>query len=239
MARAFVSARQPWTCGSGVSIENVAGKTHTAACWACRTLSNTGAYRAENAWSSTAETVAGAFGGKEKLEEQSRAMGGEAGLARALGELNRVYAEVLKLIPPAPGQPTRDLPGGLEQLARTARPPVAKLVMPSKQMALSSGVHRAELRAALAVATMRLWTLRHTSTPPGLSLVTLAKEAGLASPPIDPYSGEPLKLAMVNKRLVVYSIGPDGRDDGGQVDCERGKNPTGDLIFPVSPENSP
>src|SRR5262249_47337405 len=33
----------------------------------------------------------------------------------------------------------------------------------------------------------------------------------------DPYTGEPLKYAVREGGVVIYSVGPDGEDDGGEV----------------------
>ena len=49
--------------------------------------------------------------------------------------------------------------------------------------------------------------------------------------PIDPYDGEPMKFAMVDGQPIVYSVGRDGKDDGGLVDSDRDQKPAGDLIY--------
>ncbi|MGD0770497.1 MAG: hypothetical protein ABSB42_20115 [Tepidisphaeraceae bacterium] len=45
--------------------------------------------------------------------------------------------------------------------------------------------------------------------------------------PIDPFDGQPLRLAIKNGQWIIYSVGPDGVDDGG-VEMVNGK---GDVIF--------
>ena len=37
----------------------------------------------------------------------------------------------------------------------------------------------------------------------------------LGTPPIDPFDGQPLRMIQRDGELVLYSIGKDGRDDGG------------------------
>jgi hypothetical protein len=49
--------------------------------------------------------------------------------------------------------------------------------------------------------------------------------------PIDPYDGKPCKMAVVNGELLIYSVGRDGKDDGGLVDSDRDQKPSGDLIY--------
>jgi hypothetical protein len=39
----------------------------------------------------------------------------------------------------------------------------------------------------------------------------------IAQIPPDPFTGEPLRATMRNNTLVIYSVGPDGFDDGGRV----------------------
>ena len=34
--------------------------------------------------------------------------------------------------------------------------------------------------------------------------------------PLDPFDGSPLRYKLFSKGYVVYSIGPDGHDDGGK-----------------------
>jgi len=52
--------------------------------------------------------------------------------------------------------------------------------------------------------------------------------------PIDPYSGKPLRMAIVDGEPVIYSIGKDGRDDGGRIDS-RGDRSPGDQVFRLPP----
>ncbi len=47
----------------------------------------------------------------------------------------------------------------------------------------------------------------------------------------DPFSERPLKLTRRAGKLIVYSVGKDGRDDCGLKDADLGRNPSGDYIF--------
>jgi hypothetical protein len=42
----------------------------------------------------------------------------------------------------------------------------------------------------------------------------------LASVPLDPFDGKPLRYRRVKDRVVIYSVGPDGVDNGGNLDRE-------------------
>ncbi|MHC5542552.1 hypothetical protein ACYOEI_30370, partial [Singulisphaera rosea] len=56
--------------------------------------------------------------------------------------------------------------------------------------------------------------------------------------PADPFDGKPLRLAVIDGEPVIYSIGRDGRDDGGLVDSRNDSRP-GDLTFRFSTTASP
>jgi hypothetical protein len=87
------------------------------------------------------------------------------------------------------------------------------------------------LGAAKAQLALRRWGLTHREPPP--SLEAACKDAKMLGVPVDPFSGsgEPLKLATVDGALVVYSIGPDGRDDHALKDSKLARQPEGDLLF--------
>ena len=42
--------------------------------------------------------------------------------------------------------------------------------------------------------------------------------AYLAKVPIDPFDGAPLRYRRLGDGLVIYSVGPDGKDNGGNLD---------------------
>jgi len=46
----------------------------------------------------------------------------------------------------------------------------------------------------------------------------LAATNYLRGTPTDPYDGQPLRWRRFDDGLVVYSIGPDGEDNGGKLD---------------------
>jgi hypothetical protein len=52
----------------------------------------------------------------------------------------------------------------------------------------------------------------------------------LSQPALDPFDGQPLRMKRDGKELLLYSIGPDLRDDGGAWDP---KSKEGDLVFRV------
>lgn len=66
-------------------------------------------------------------------------------------------------------------------------------------------------------------------------LESAVKAAGMDRVPTDPFraDGGPLRLGTADGSPVVYSVGIDGRDDGGRVDAEFGSLPEGDYLYPI------
>jgi hypothetical protein len=83
-------------------------------------------------------------------------------------------------------------------------------------------------RGFLCLAVIRRWELMHGTPAP--SLKAACKAAGLASIPIDPFSDKPMQMTMLDSKPVVYSVGPDGRDDGGRLEWTDSDQP-GDILF--------
>jgi hypothetical protein len=67
------------------------------------------------------------------------------------------------------------------------------------------------LRGTRCLVALRRWQLEHADAAPP-DLATLVKAAGMPGVPLDPYSNQPLRLALIAKRPVIYSVGPDGKD---------------------------
>jgi hypothetical protein len=85
-------------------------------------------------------------------------------------------------------------------------------------------------RGRLCLAAVRRWELLRGTPPPDLSAA--CKAAGLASVPIDPFSGEPMRITLLDGKPVVYSVGPDGRDDGARLESTDSDKP-GDVLFRI------
>ena len=58
----------------------------------------------------------------------------------------------------------------------------------------------------------------------------------LPAVPTDPLTGEPMRLVKKGGRLIAYSLGVDGRDDGGEVTGSSGQDveKSADVGFEVS-----
>jgi len=58
--------------------------------------------------------------------------------------------------------------------------------------------------------------------------------AHISAVPVDPFDGKPLRMTVADGGPVLYSVGPDGKDDGGaELDKSEGK--TGDITFCLGP----
>jgi hypothetical protein len=92
---------------------------------------------------------------------------------------------------------------------------------------------QANLHGLEALAAVRRWQIAHRGAIGGSlprDLAAACREAGLEAIPIDPFSGQPMKFVVRDGRPVVYSVGKDGKDDGGTVDSKDDTQP-GDLIY--------
>jgi hypothetical protein len=96
---------------------------------------------------------------------------------------------------------------------------------------------RTTLHANECLVSVRRWQLTHRGSP--RSLLIAVKDAGLKSVPSDPYDGKPLRLITKDGEPVVYSVGRDGKDDGGQKDSKNDALNSGDLLYrlPAVEEN--
>jgi ABC-type transport system involved in multi-copper enzyme maturation permease subunit len=74
---------------------------------------------------------------------------------------------------------------------------------------------RAELRCAVAALAAERYRRRHKRWPERLEELTPDL---LEKVPPDPFTGEPLRLRRLADGVVIYSVGDDRQDDGGDVD---------------------
>lgn len=94
--------------------------------------------------------------------------------------------------------------------------------------------------AYLCLAVAIKWQGEHENKTPE-NLAEALGGVGITGVPVDPYSGNPLKMSVVKNRVVVYSVGPDGDDDQaekgfnlfGNPPSDPKKNPDGDVVIEV------
>jgi hypothetical protein len=83
--------------------------------------------------------------------------------------------------------------------------------------------------AATAVA-MERYRLARGSLPETLDQLA---PAGLAVVSQDPFDGAPLRYRRLDRGFVIYSVGEDGKDDGGKEELHKKQGETYDLVFRV------
>jgi hypothetical protein len=114
---------------------------------------------------------------------------------------------------PAHEQRTR-----LRELAesRTKRPVLVRLLAPSmEKVGLNSSRTQALLRCALVAVAAERYRREHGRWPAsGAALVTAGLLKEMAA---DPFTGQPLRWRRLDSGLLIYSVGQDGKDDGGKL----------------------
>src|SRR5262249_897548 len=84
----------------------------------------------------------------------------------------------------------------------------------------------AELRCAIVALAVERFRLANGQWPSALSDLT---PAFLAQLPVDPFDGQPLHYRPTADGVMIYSIGPDGIDDGGTLDPTKDFGPGTDI----------
>jgi hypothetical protein len=111
----------------------------------------------------------------------------------------------------------------LKQLKETETklPTLVALWLPAYEKFVQACVrNQAYLRCAYVALAVERYRLTHGRWPDSLAEVV---PKFLRMLPGDPYNGQPLHYRRTKDGVVIYSVGPDGNDDGGKVDR---KNPT-------------
>ncbi|MDA1054665.1 MAG: SHD1 domain-containing protein [Planctomycetota bacterium] len=110
---------------------------------------------------------------------------------------------------------------------------IVLLQVPALQ-ALSAAATRvkANLAGVQLLTALRRYELAHGKLP--TTLAEAVADTVLKTVPTDPYSGQPMRFAIVNSKATVYSTGPDLKDDGGRIEWKYGTQP-GDYLFAMDP----
>ena len=104
-----------------------------------------------------------------------------------------------------------------------------RLLMPAVAKVGEAAVRdKAILRYALAAAAAERFRRDKGRWPETLDELV---PAYLARVPADPYDGKPLRFNRLPDGVLVYSVGPDRKDDGGALNRARVVNPGTDMGF--------
>jgi hypothetical protein len=130
--------------------------------------------------------------------------------AAMLRHMNQ-FVEIAKL-------PPEQQEARFQELRATAKgePVLVRLLAPAaEKVARSYRRSRAEARCAIAALAAERYRRARGQWPDRLE--TLVETGYLDRVPDDPYAGGPLRWRRLDDGAVVYSVGPDGQDDGGKV----------------------
>jgi hypothetical protein len=116
--------------------------------------------------------------------------------------------------PPASLRFTNEL-NNIETNARKGFYMMSSMLLPAfSKVVIRDADVRAGLRTAIVGLALERWRAAHDQRIPD-SLGELVPDF-LPAIPADPYDGQPLRFKKLPKGCVVYSIGPNGQDDGGK-----------------------
>jgi hypothetical protein len=111
--------------------------------------------------------------------------------------------------------------------------PMVRLLAPAMtKVAQSFRRNQAVLRCAVAAIAVERYRLRHGHWPEGVN--DLVPDL-LRAVPTDPFDGKPLRYREGPEWVAVYSVGPDGVDDGGKIEPQSGDKKGSDLVFRLWP----
>lgn len=96
-------------------------------------------------------------------------------------------------------------------------PTLAKLLVPAID-SCAQAVQRSHAQQRCAIAMIAAERFRKKNNRWPQSLDELVAAGLLKSVLTDPYDGKPLRLKPTDDSLIIYSVGPDGNDNGGLLD---------------------
>ena len=107
--------------------------------------------------------------------------------------------------------------------------PVARMILPALGRIFIEGQrHMARVESARTALAALRYRARHARLPARLQDLV---PGFIEAVPPDPFTGKPLRYRKTREGFVVYAVGEDGRDDGGQTERREGKPP--DVGFRV------
>jgi hypothetical protein len=125
-------------------------------------------------------------------------------------------------------QEQRARAAALEAQARNL-PAIARMLCPAVMKVAEAG-HRNQALLRCAGAGLAAERFRRDKGRWPTSVAELVP-AYLPQPLTDPFDGQPLRLVRVGHGIVIYSVGFDGRDDGGNLDRSNVRAPGTDFGF--------
>jgi hypothetical protein len=121
---------------------------------------------------------------------------------------------------PALEQIDRDTIASGSDVVRALMPAIARVAKINRRT-------QANLRAAMVALAVERYRIKHERWPETLGAVVEARL--LLAVPLDPCNGQPLRYQVRADGIIVYSVGLDGNDDGGQINRAHFDEPGSDL----------
>ncbi len=98
----------------------------------------------------------------------------------------------------------------------------------SSNLGIRAANHESMRRVALTAVALRLYSHEHGRYPKSLRELV---PKYLPSVPLDPFTNKPIQYRRTEKGFVVWSIGWDGKDDGGKLRLDEHKWEKGDIVW--------
>jgi hypothetical protein len=136
-------------------------------------------------------------------------------LRAALLKQNNQFVEIAKLPVEQQVERMKEFQATIAQLPEQARP----FSISSSKVTAAFHRNQAELRCGVVLAALERYRRANQRWPD--ALVDLVPTY-LSDVPLDPFGGAPLRYRRLDDGVVIYSVGPDGKDNGGKL----GKDPT-------------
>ncbi len=163
---------------------------------------------------------------RDRLEEKAGSLLAYSAHPRLLKMLTQCV-EIAKLPPHEQKAPLDQLVSEVKQL--TVSDYLVCLLMPAvSKVASAAWRDKAVLRCAIAAVAAERFRLARGRWPNDLQELTPTYLAAVA---LDPYDGKPLRFKRVADGLLIYSVGPDGKDDGGAFNRQQPTAKGTDLVF--------
>jgi type II secretory pathway pseudopilin PulG len=171
-----------------------------------------------------------AGGDEASLERDLKVMGltpGAGNLQRAA--LLRYMSRAVELAKQPPEKRRADF----NQLDATVKeqPVLVRLLAPGFLGKICDADQRSQAQLRCAIAATAAERYRRDQGRWPASLDALKDSGYVRETPTDPYDGQALRWRRLDDGVVIYTLGPDGTDDGGKIDRQSPNMPGTDIGF--------
>jgi type II secretory pathway pseudopilin PulG len=113
----------------------------------------------------------------------------------------------------------------------------SRMLLPALRRSMDKAAEiEARLRCAEAALAVELYRTRNQAVPKSLSFLDQEPAAGALR---DPFDGEPLRYRQLQPGYLIYSLGPDGTDEGGAQRAKSGGSGVRQLRPQTTSEEAP